>query len=354
MKIHHIAGHELSPDLAARWAALQRRDRTFESAFFHPEFTRAVANVKSNVELAIIEDGGRALGFFPFERASARLGVPVGGSLSDYHGIVSDKELDPAFDPVDLLRACGLDCWDFDHLPVAQSLIVSNPRRRIESPRIDLSQGFAAYARNKSAAGSQFIDRAKYLERRLAREAGPVRFVAQSSDRSVFDRLRQWKSAQYLRTHQVDIFRSDATRELFDILHHTQTGEFAGTLSALYAGDQLVAAHFGLRSRDCWHYWFPAYDAAFYRYSPGQILILKMAAGAEALGVRSIDLGAGAQPYKLRLATGSALLSAGSLQQASWFSLTRTFRRSLVDLARKTPFADSGRALLRRARAFEL
>jgi CelD/BcsL family acetyltransferase involved in cellulose biosynthesis len=351
LKIHHISGCELSPDSAARWAALQGSDPIFESAFFHPEFMRAVTHVKSNVELGIIEDGGRALGFFPFERVSRRLGAPVGGCLSDYHGIISDRELDPGFDPVDLLRACRLDCWDFDHLPVAQSLIPSDPRRRIESPRIDLSEGFSAYARRKCADGSQVIDRAKYMERRLTREVGPIRFVAQESDRSVLDRLLRWKSAQYMRTGQFDIFRSAVTRNLLETLHHIETVGFSGTLSALYAGDRLIAAHFGLRSRDCWHYWFPAYDVAFSRYSPGQILILKMAAGAHALGVRSIDLGAGVQPYKLRLATHSTFLSAGSLQQASWFSLTRNVRRCLVDLAREAPFAESGRALLQRARA---
>ncbi len=338
--------------MAARWADLQLGDRNFESAFFHPEFTRAVAEVKSNVEVGIIEDGGMTLGFFPFERASSRLGVPVGAALSDYHGIVSDKELDPGFDPVDLLRACRLDCWDFDHLPAAQSQIASRPGRRIESPQIDLDAGFAAYARGKNAVGSQLIDRAEYLERRLTRDAGPVRFVAQACDRSVFDCLLEWKSAQYRRAGQVDLFRSAATRDLLDILRQTRTTGFAGILSALYAGDRLVAAHFGLRSSDCWHYWFPAYNVAFSRYSPGHILVLKMAAAAHALGVRSIDLGAGAQPYKLRLATGSALLCAGSLQQASWYSMRRNVGRNLVDLARKAPFAGAARAWLRRARVF--
>lgn len=351
MKIHHIAGHELDDDLTRQWAALQRAEPVFESAFFHPEFTRAVAATKSNVELGIVEDGGRALAFFPFERVSRRLGAPVGGLLSDYHGIVFDKALDPAFNPLTLLRACGLECWDFDHLPAAQALIPHDPRRQFESPQIDLSHGYEAYARRKRAAGSHMIDRIEYLERRLVREAGPVRFAAQESDEEAFERVLQWKSAQFARTQKFDIFSAGAARDVLRALRRIETPEFAGTLSTLRAGDRLIAAHFGLRSGGAFHYWFPAYDVDFARYSPGHILVLKLAAGCEALGIRSIDLGAGAQPYKLRLATGANLLSAGSFHLSNWFSLTRNVRRNLIDYARKTPFADSGRSLLRAVRA---
>ena len=351
MRIHHIAGHELDDGLMRQWAALQQAAPVFESAFFHPEFTRAVAAAKSKVELGIVEDGGRALAFFPFERVSRRVGVPAGGVLSDYHGIVFDADLDPDFDPLELLRACHLNCWDFDHLPAAQSLIPSDPSRQIASPQIDLSEGYEAYARRKRASRSHLVDRAEYLERRLAREVGPVRFVARESDEAAFEILLQWKSAQYARTRKLDIFGAGAAREVLETLRRTQTPEFAGVLSALYAGDRLIAAHFGIRAGGAFHYWFPAYDVDFSRYSPGLVLILNFAASSEALGVRSIDLGAGAQPYKLRLATRANLLSAGSLQLSNWFSLTRNVQRNLIDYARKAPLADSGRALLRAARA---
>jgi CelD/BcsL family acetyltransferase involved in cellulose biosynthesis len=350
MKIHHIAGHELDEDLIRQWAALQQAEPLFESAFFHPEFTRAVAAAKPNVELGVVEDGGRALAFFPFERLSRHVGVPSGGSLSDYHGVIQGRNLDSGFDPLALLRACRLDCWDFDHMPAAQTLIPNAPRRRFDSPQIDLSQGYEAYVRDKRASGSQLIERIEYLERRLAREVGPVRFVAEDADEQPFERVLQWKSAQYIRTGQPDIFAAGAAREVLRRLREIRTPRFAGVLSTLRAGDRLIAGHFGLTSGGAAHYWFPSYDVEFARYSPGLILILKFAACSGALGLRSIDLGGGAQPYKLRLATHANILSAGSFELSNAFSLTRNLRRALIDAARKTPLGGPGRALLRAMR----
>ena len=92
MRIHHIAGHELDEDLIRQWAALQQAEPLFESAFFHPEFARAVAAAKPNVELGVVEDGGRALAFFPLRAPLAPCRRPQqGGSLSDYHGVIQGR-----------------------------------------------------------------------------------------------------------------------------------------------------------------------------------------------------------------------------------------------------------------------
>ena len=98
MKISTIAARELRPDLAERWVALQRANADLSSPFFHPEFARCVAGVKSNVEIAVAEDGGKPVAFFPFERSLGSLGGPVGGLLSDYHGLVSAGGVDAGAD----------------------------------------------------------------------------------------------------------------------------------------------------------------------------------------------------------------------------------------------------------------
>ena len=354
MKITTIAGRELGPDLAARWAALQRANVDLCSAFFHPEFTRCVAGAKPNVEIAIVEDAGAIVAFFPFERVLRSLGGPVGGPLSDYHGVVSASGVDADFAGLDLLRACKLIAWDFSRLPLSQSRFQGQTSSLIASPRMELAHGYAAYAEYKRTSGSNLIERASYSARRLAREVGPLRYAAHEVDPSLLDQVLAWKSAQYARTGKPDIFRFPWTRALLTAIHQTQTEGFAGVLSTLHAGDRLVAGHFGMRSHESWHYWLPSYNRTFSKYSPGLILILKMAESASRLGVGLIDLGAGLSPHKARLATGSVMLSAGSIESSTWRSVRRNVQRNIAAKVRNTPLEAPARAIVRSWRALGL
>jgi CelD/BcsL family acetyltransferase involved in cellulose biosynthesis len=103
-------------------------------------------------------------------------------------------------------------------------------------------------------------------------------------------------------------------------------------LSLLYAGERLLASHFGIRGRTVWHYWFPTYDPLMARYSPGLILLLKMAEHAPSLGVCTIDLGKGMSLYKERLMNTSVSLAHGSVELPSWRSIRRHARRKLRSL----------------------
>ena len=354
MKITTIAGRELGPDLAAAWAALQRADVDLSSPFFHPEFTRCVAGAKPNVEIAIVEDAGAVVALFPFERVLRSLGGPAGGPLSDYHGVVSAGGADADFAPLDLLRACKLIAWDFSRLPLSQSRFQGQTQSLIESPRLELADGFAAYAEHKRSSGSNLIERASYSARRLAREIRPLRYAAHEVNSSLLDQVLAWKSAQYERTGKPDIFRLSWTRGLLTAIHQTQTEGFAGVLSTLHAGDELIAGHFGMRSNESWHYWLPSYNRAHAKFSPGLILILKMAESASRLGVRVIDLGAGLSQHKARLATGSVTLSAGSLELPTWRSMRRSVQRKIVARVRNTPLEAPARAIARSWRALGL
>src|SRR5262249_2704366 len=100
-----------------------------------------------------------------------------------------------------------------------------------------------------------------------------------------------WKSQQYRQSGWCDLFATEWGRGLVELVHRTQNPDFAGMLSLLFAGPRLVAGHMGMRSRTVWHYWFPAYDREFARYSPAPILLLKMAQCAEPLGMQWIDIG---------------------------------------------------------------
>jgi CelD/BcsL family acetyltransferase involved in cellulose biosynthesis len=142
---------------------------------------------------------------------------------------------------------------------------------------IDLKDGYEAYVKERKDCGTSVISKTARQERQLCREVGAVRYVAHEPDNGVLERLFAWKSAQYPRMGELDVFALPGVNELLRALHKTQTEGFAGVLSGLYADDRLIAAHFGMRSRKAWHYWLPCYDRAFAKYSPGSILLLKMA-----------------------------------------------------------------------------
>jgi CelD/BcsL family acetyltransferase involved in cellulose biosynthesis len=345
MKFTTLAGKELDSGLCETWEALRGANEALENPFFHSLFTQCVAEVRPNVEVTVIENEGKIVGFFPFERVSKSYGAPVADPLSDYHGVIAAGDL--AFDPYDLLRASGLATWRFSHLPASQKAFRSGMRTLVASPQMDLADGYSAYVARKKASGSALIERSAYLERRLNREVGTMRYVACEANPAILEQVLTWKSAQYERTGKRDIFRAAWTSALLRAIHHTESKGFAGVLSALYAGDHLIAGHFGMRSASAWHYWFPSHDPAYAKYSPGLILILKMAESAPGLGLNAIDLGAGLSTHKERLSDKATMVAAGSAELPTWAAACRSVGRNAAVLVRNSPLHSPARAIAR-------
>jgi CelD/BcsL family acetyltransferase involved in cellulose biosynthesis len=148
-----------------------------------------------------------------------------------------------------------------------------------------------------------------------------------------------------------DRFRAPRNVALLERIQATRTEAFAGILSALYAGPDLVAVHMGMRSREVWHWWFPAYEPRFARYSPGTILLLRMAAEAGRLGIRAIDLGRHDELYKERLKSGSVEIAEGTVSVPSLTAARLVAGRSLKAALARTPLGEPARALGRAARS---
>ena len=189
--------------------------------------------------------------------------------------------------------------------------------------------------------------------RRVEREVGPLRFVANSTDAALLGTVLGWKSDQYRQSGKRDLFAPGWIREAVDRIFATHADGCSGMLSLLYAGDRLVAGHFGMRSRQVWHYWFPSYDPEAAKYSPGLILLLKMAEHAPAIGVQIIDLGKGISLYKERLMNASALVASGSVELPSWLaSVRRSAERNLRSLLANSPLREPMRRMINSLRRF--
>lgn len=315
MRIRVVRGHELGAELQHAWHAVVERVPALASPYFRPEFISAVAAVRRDVCVGVMEQDGVPIGFLPFQRMRLARARPVGGPLSDHQGVIAAPEVPWTLER--LLPACGISLFEFDHVQADQAQFGRWIRTRERSPLIELRRGYEAYAQERRAAGSTQIKKTGTLRRKLEREVGALRFEVHESRGPAFETLLGWKSRQYRRSGLPDLFSYAWTVELLSRIRRTASPDFAGLLSTLYAGDRLVAAHFGMRSRTVWHYWFPAYDEEFGKYSPGLVLLLLMAEEAPGLGITTIDLGKGPALYKDRLANGEIALGQGRVELPS-------------------------------------
>lgn len=311
LKITVLRPSELTSHHLEVWRRILREDGLLNSPFLRPEFVCAVGAVRNDVEIGVLTDGSEVTGFFPFQRHARHSAGPVGWKLSDLQAVVARKGC--VWSPAQLLRSCHLRSWHFSNLIATQSEFQPCHSSVAESPYMDLSCGFEGYATACRARGSSYIVQTQRKRRRMEREAGPLRFEFDVSDPGVLQRLLQWKSEQYQRTNILDMFRFQwAVRLMERIAEAPQEDGFRGVLSALYCGDELVAAHLGMRSDDVLHWWMPGYSQAHSGYSPGSILMLQLTQTAAAQDIRRIDLGSGDERYKASVMSGFVGVAEGA------------------------------------------
>lgn len=328
VRYHLVGAHELDEGAIAAWRAAQSATEVFAGPYFCPEFTRAVAEVRKDVRVVAIENDGRLVGFFPHQRSLLGFGRPVGGPLSDYHGVIALPEAEWEIEPI--MRAARLSVWAFDHLVGDRGRFGPYVSGSAISPQINLQQGYEQYAATRRAAGSEYLPKTQALARKArkcAREHGPIEFTLHDADPAAIEALFRWKGEQYRRSGIVNGFAYSWTRELLRRICAQQDESFAGLCSTLRVGGQLAAVHVGMRSRTVLHYWFPAYDTKFAKFSLGILLLFRMAQAVSPCGIRVIDLGKGDEPYKEWLMNGSAKLLEGCVELPSLLGLARNVRR---------------------------
>jgi len=335
-RVHLIAPETLSNDLIRVWRSHQAADENLHGPFFSPEYTRIAASARSEVTVAVIESPAQAPAFLPLHRDGSNVARPVGLRASDFSGIIAAPGY--TWSPEVVLRGCGLAGWDFTNVVTSDETMRPYFRKHADSPFVDLSEGFDGFAQDRAQSGSDLVKSIAQKGRKLERELAPMRFEAHVVDRKALSLLYEWKAAQRARTGTVDVLSMPWMQQMVERMLADSTPSFAGLLSVLYVGDQVAAAHFGMRSQTVWHYWFAAYNHELQRYSPGLIMLLEMLKAAPALGIRTLALGQGDEAYKLRFATGSTPLASGSvdyrltrrLTNAIWYAARTASHRSAV------------------------
>jgi CelD/BcsL family acetyltransferase involved in cellulose biosynthesis len=335
---------ELPDEWVARWDELLRGRPELASPYFRPEFIQAVARVRDRVEVACLRDGAQIVGFFPFERAGGCVARPVGGRLSDYQAVIAAPHA--RWQVGELLSGCRLKAWEFDHHLASQEQLAGHFSAVHNSWQIDIRSGFDQYVAARKAAGAGALGEMLRKFRKLQRERR-VRFEWHVADKAVFERLLAWKSEQYRRSQLTDLFAHPWIVDLLKQIRQTQTAALAGVLSVLYADDEPAAIHFGMQSGSLLHSWFPAYDVALGKYSPGAALLLAMLQHAGERGIVRIDLGKGDDEYKLTLANAAQPVAEGVVETRPVSGAIRQAWRQTRDWVRRSPIREPARMPIR-------
>lgn len=351
MNIRVTPARTLSTSDIAAWSQIQQANPALDSPFFRPEFNCAVAAVRDDVEVAVLEADGNAVGFWPFQRDRGHVARPVGGWLSDFQGVIAS---DANWNPAHLAQACGLRAWVFDHALGSQAPLRPYHTIAGESPFIDLSLGFEAYRRERQSSRSDQLQQVLRKGRKLGREQGRVRFEPHTTSLAVLGQLIDWKMEQYRQLKVINYLGPAwSTGALEEMLTHR--GEhFSAMMSVLWVDKRPAAIHLGLRAGAVLHSWFPVYDRNFAKYSPGLILLMEIAQAAESLGVKRIDLGKGPEPYKQSFSTGTTAIAEGAVD---FRRLSRLLSRSWLrtrELIRNSRFRTPAQRVVRGARGWLL
>lgn len=305
MKIRVLPIRRLAAEHVQAWSEIQLQQSEFESPYFRPEYHQLAGAVGRPVFVGILEQGGEPVGFFPFERGAFGTGHPVGRRLSDFHGAIVATGTPWSGD--ELLRACGLRRFCFQHLLAQQTPLLNQPTVAQPSPVADLAQGYAAYRAELKLRGQNELERTVKKGQKTQRDIGTVQFTFHDTSAAVWQACLQWKAAQYERTGAFDVFRYSWVSEFLQRIIACESPHFAGCVSALRVNEQIVAVHIGMRSSRVLHHWFPSHDPEHpcAKYSPGLQMLVGMLEGAAAAGLQRLDFGAGDYRYKRDFSTSS-------------------------------------------------
>ncbi|MEU3985153.1 GNAT family N-acetyltransferase [Streptomyces sp. NPDC026672] len=322
---------ELTRAQLGAWHRAMEESPEYANPFLAPEFAIGIGGHRGGARVAVLHEGGEPVGFFPYERNALGVGRAIGLGLSDCQALVHLPGV--TWDARELLRACGMSIFEFDHLVQEQRPFDSHVTGTFASPVIDVKPGDGDYAQWLRASYPGLAKTTLKKERRIGRDVGEVRFVFDERDPGMLRRLMQWKSAQYRRTGRMDRFSRPWIVDLVDHLFRVREEHFTGVLSVLYAGDRPLAAHFGPRSSSVLAAWFTTYDPELRYYSPGLLMHLRLTEAAGRDGVTLVDLGRGDKEYKEWLKTRELRVGEGFASRPHPVATAyRTWRRPVRGL----------------------
>ncbi len=311
MNVSILPIDQLSDEHISRWRHLQAENPELAHPVLTPEFSQTVGNVRTGVEVAIVDLGNDSFAYFPFQRAADNTAEFPGGVLAGLQAVIAPPTAD--IDPLRLMRAAGLRAWHFDHLLATQATFSHHHRHIDDSAIVDLTGGFEAYCAQLHARKSRFIKNMERKRRKLVREVGPVHFEWHVGEHDLIDQLISYKRHQLKVQNHVDIYTVDWVCDFLHELLKFQNANFRATLSVLSVSDKPVAIHLGMCGGQTMSSFIPTHDMELARYSPGAILHYELFRTAIDRGITRLDLGRGMNQLKASAMTKTIPVAIGSV-----------------------------------------
>ena len=304
MQIEIVRPRDLSTEDVRRWVEIQGLDPAMDSPFLSPFWSQTVERAQGDsryaFKVAILRDGGVARGYFPV-RAGKLTALPVGAPFSDHQAVIAEPGL--RYEPQDLLRALGVQRYDFTMQLETQAAFAPYARGRSEVRIADLTDGYGAYEAARRADGEKIFKKMGTSRRNAERDFGPMRFTPLSDSRAAFDALLEAKSRQLRASGHSDIFGPAWPRRMLEDLLQNRTTDFGAGLFTLHLGDELAAIHLHIHTRTTLNAWLITHDDRFDRVSPGILLFLEILKWMDCVGLQRMDLGIGDYRFKRALAS---------------------------------------------------
>lgn len=295
MNVELLRPDKLTLSQLDAWNALRADCAEFANPYFSPDFAKAVATIRKDVEIMVLKEGSKPIGFFPFQR-DGHHGRPLAARATDYHAVVIDPRA--KWSLAEMLRGAGLSSFEFDHLLASQPQWNSGVLQTAPSFQCHVGDDGRAFLDARRAVHKGRFSTIKGQRKKTAAELGPAQFQMDDRDPAALEQMIVWKRAQYQSQGLFDVFSVDWIVSLMRHLWENPTPDLRGVHSTLRAGDKLIAGCFALHSGAVRHEWFCAYDATHQKLSPGLQLLVSMFEEASSHGIRLVDMGRGSAHYK--------------------------------------------------------
>ena len=314
---------------------------------FTPDICKVFGQVRPGAAVCVVRDGSDIIGFLPLYREKKSQATPIGGHLSDFQGAVYRP--DAEWNLSHVLRCAKIRRLKFTDWVEPNRSLDNSGTVHHASPYIDLSEGFEAY-RVDRRQHTRELQEGLRKSRKLARDVGELRIAPYCDDRTVLTQLLTWKSEQMQAAKKWNALQLPWTRQVFDAALSQRSDQFAGMLTALWAGDELIAGTMGVRSQNVLHGWVTAYSPKYGKYSPGLILILELAQHCDKLGIERIDMGRGDESFKTSFASGAIDVHEGLVDSAQWSTWLHRITAHAKESIRGTWLGRPIKQIIQRAR----
>ncbi len=301
---------ELSKSLKQSWLDIQASNPNLAGPCFHPELFITVGNFDPNIHAVILREGKDILGFLPFFKDQKQL-LASSIEFCYYQAIIGPPK--QCWDIEEIFKKSGIRIWQFKALVDFEYIRSKRGKfEKISTARVDLTSGFEKYQDTMKYKKISYGN-LRRKQQLLKRNVGPIRFVPFCNDAGVLHQILDWKISQFNR----DLTWAKSVREVSEKLFYLKNDSFSGIVSALYAGDELLAGIFNLRYQGIMQAFIISHNQIFSKYSPGLILSYYLINELHTFQCKILDWGEGKQNYKWDFANSSLPIIQGNFKMDS-------------------------------------